>query len=165
MPEDDSKKIETGEANFSKEIKSEEFPKKEVVKENAPEKAPEFLPQEKEEEGEKREGKVEIPSGAPVTPTTPYKSPTFLEIENILSEDLDEVYFSLPPEKRKQFKERGEETASRIEKMIKAVRINAHKILNLIKKWLKIIPGVNQFFLEQEAKIKADKILDLSQRK
>jgi len=30
--------------------------------------------------------------------------------------------------------------------------------------WLKILPGVNKFFLEQEAKIKTDKILALKNK-
>jgi len=29
--------------------------------------------------------------------------------------------------------------------------------------WLKLIPGVNKFFLEQEAKIKTDEVLKLKQ--
>ena len=35
------------------------------------------------------------------------------------------------------------------------------KIIDVIKKWLSIIPGINKFFLEQEAKIKTDKIMEL----
>jgi len=31
----------------------------------------------------------------------------------------------------------------------------------LIKKWLLLIPGVNKYFLEQEAKIKADEIVKM----
>jgi hypothetical protein len=37
--------------------------------------------------------------------------------------------------------------------------VSTKKIFVLIRAWLKIIPGVNRFFLEQEAKIKTDKIL------
>ena len=43
-------------------------------------------------------------------------------------------------------------------------KIQVKKIFILIISWLKIIPGVNKFFLEQEAKIKADRILDLKNR-
>jgi hypothetical protein len=39
------------------------------------------------------------------------------------------------------------------------------KILALIRDWLKLIPGVNRFFLEQEAKIKTDKILLAAEEK
>jgi hypothetical protein len=36
--------------------------------------------------------------------------------------------------------------------------------LKLIREWLLIIPGVNKYFLEQEAKIKTDKIQQLYER-
>ena len=34
-------------------------------------------------------------------------------------------------------------------------------VLKMLKKWLKIIPGMNKFFLQQEAKLKADKFLEI----
>ena len=48
--------------------------------------------------------------------------------------------------------------------MIKAGMIQMKKILKLIREWLLIIPGVNKFFLEQEAKIKAEKIQQIYER-
>jgi hypothetical protein len=33
--------------------------------------------------------------------------------------------------------------------------------VDVIKRWLSIIPGINKFFLEQDAKIKAEKIIKL----
>jgi len=112
--------------------------------------------------------KVEVPPKAvslpPVAPSRPPKSETLVKIEKILEEDLEEMYFKMPPEKQKIFKEKGEETASKIEKMIEAGKAVAKKILKLICDWLKLIPGVNKFFLEQEAKIKTDKIVALAER-
>lgn len=81
------------------------------------------------------------------------------EIEDILEEELEEIYKSLPPDKQKEFKEKGEETRSKIRVAVSSAKVNAKKIFSLIRAWLKIIPGVNRFFLEQEAKIKTDKIL------
>jgi len=86
------------------------------------------------------------------------------EIENILSENLDDIYLGLPVNLKEQFRKKGDETVSEIKKIISKTRIVVHKILNLIKNWLKIIPGINKFFLEQEAKIKTAKILSLAEK-
>ncbi len=85
------------------------------------------------------------------------------EIEGILSEDLTDLYLAMPPEKQQLFKTKGEETASKVRELVRAAKINAKKIFQLIRDWLKIVPGVNRFFLEQEAKIKTDKILLVSE--
>lgn len=81
------------------------------------------------------------------------------EIDDILEEDLKELYVSMPAEKQAEFRQKGEETRSKIRQLVSSAKVNAKKIFGLIRVWLKIIPGVNRFFLEQEAKIKTDKIL------
>jgi len=81
------------------------------------------------------------------------------EIEKILEEDLEEIYLNLPVDRQKEFKAKGEETAEEINSLLDRAKIKAKKIIELIVKWLAIIPGVNRFFLEQEAKIKADEIV------
>ena len=91
------------------------------------------------------------------------KSPLAENIENILAEDLTEVYRALSPQSQAVLKAKGEETATKIEKLLEAAKVNARKIVALIHKWLKLIPGVNRYFLEQESKIKADKILKLKE--
>lgn len=100
---------------------------------------------------------VTTPVIAPVP--APPKDKLEKEIESILEEDLTEMYLSMPAELQLEFKQKGEETVSKIRVMVSKTRVNAKKIFGLIKDWLKIIPGVNRFFLEQEAKIKTDKIL------
>ncbi len=102
-------------------------------------------------------GTVPVPFAAPVAK----KSPRLEHIENILGEDLTDVYRAMPVKSQMAFKARGEETATKIEKLLKAAKVNVRKIVALIHKWLKLIPGVNRYFLEQESKIKADKILKL----
>jgi len=67
----------------------------------------------------------------------------------------------MTPEKQGEFKQKGEETAGKIRSMVETAKENARKIFDLIRDWLRVIPGVNRFFLEQEAKIKTDKILRL----
>ena len=86
------------------------------------------------------------------------------QIENFLARGLEEVYLDLPREKQAEFRLKGEETAKKINKLLEKTRVNIGKIVNLIKKWLALIPGVNKFFLEQEAKIKADEIIKLRKK-
>ena len=81
------------------------------------------------------------------------------EVEDILEEDLDEMYHQLPPDKQLEFKTKGEETVGMITQMVESTKVKSGKIVGWIKGWLKLIPGVNKFFLEQEAKIKTDKII------
>ncbi len=85
------------------------------------------------------------------------------EIEDILEEDLKELYLAMPPQAQAEFRAKGEQTRSKIRELVRAARVNAKKIFQLIRDWLKMIPGVNRFFLEQEAKIKTDKILLVSE--
>lgn len=115
---------------------------------------------------EEKNGKKPLVSVV-VHPVTekPVKSEVLVKIEKILEEDLESFYFSMPPEKQLAFKEKGEETASKIEKMVEAGKVIARSILKLIRAWLKIIPGVNKFFLEQEAKIKTDKLVAMAEKK
>lgn len=98
---------------------------------------------------------------APVRAVAPTKDPTLQKIEDILGEDLTDAFLRLSPDRQKSFKEKGEETASKIQQIIEGAKVNTKKIFDLIRKWLKMIPGINRFFLEQEAKIKTDKILSL----
>lgn len=91
------------------------------------------------------------------------KSPTYKKIEKIMEEGLEEVYLKMSPSQQKLFKEEGERTVSKIERLLEAAKIKIKAIIKLIRNWLMLIPGVNRFFLEQEAKIKCDKILKIKQ--
>ncbi|HAM87912.1 MAG: hypothetical protein US83_C0016G0021 [Candidatus Falkowbacteria bacterium GW2011_GWC2_38_22] len=86
------------------------------------------------------------------------------EIEKVLEKGLDDIYLAMPVEKRAIFKSTGEKTISQINGLIEAGKVNMKKVIDLIRSWLSLIPGVNKFFLEQEAKIKADEILNLSKK-
>ena len=83
------------------------------------------------------------------------------EIEKILEEDLAETYFRLEPELRQKFKTKGEKTALKISELLGQAKVRVKNIFRLILDWLKLIPGVNKFFLIQEAKIKTDRIMKL----
>lgn len=111
-----------------------------------------------------------IPAASPSAATatdTPALSPDqerAAQIEKILEEDLSSVYFNLPEDKREEFRYKGETTANQINTLLGAARIKVKKIIDLIKNWLTLIPGVNKFFLEQEAKLKADRIIKLNDK-
>lgn len=86
------------------------------------------------------------------------KDPVTQKLESILEEDLKEAYMGMDPEKQAEFKAKGEEVVGTIRTMIKTAKFSAKKVVKLIRDWLRIIPGVNKFFLEQETKLKTDKI-------
>ena len=106
---------------------------------------------------------VKIPVAAATPSAVPVKDEVTRDIENILSEDLTDLFLSLPDDKKLAFKQKGEETAGKIREMIGKGKVKIKKLFELIQDWLKIVPGVNQYFLEQEAKIRADKLLQYAQ--
>ncbi|OGY47635.1 MAG: hypothetical protein A2840_01290 [Candidatus Buchananbacteria bacterium RIFCSPHIGHO2_01_FULL_47_11b] len=106
----------------------------------------------------------------PPLPTPPasvavlQKSQQLLEIETILEQDLADFYFKMDEDARQEFKVTGEQTAAKIEQLLGRSRVRARAIFKLIIAWLKIIPGVNKLFINQEAKIKTDKIMRLTSK-
>jgi len=94
-------------------------------------------------------------------PVLEAKSELRQKVENILEQDLQDVYFKMEPAVQKKFKFQGEVTAKKIEAVLAGTKIKANEIFKLLVEWLKVIPGVNKFFIRQAAKIKTNKILDL----
>jgi hypothetical protein len=82
-------------------------------------------------------------------------------IENILSDGLDKVFLQMNVKEQNSFKAEGEKTAHKISNILDKAKGGVDKIISLIRRWLKLIPRVNKFFLEQEAKIKSDKIMQI----
>ena len=72
------------------------------------------------------------------------------EIEKILEDDLEEVYFTMSPEQQTEFKLEGEKATSTIRQILKSGVVKIKKVLSIISNWLKMIPGVNKFFLEKK---------------
>lgn len=131
----------------------------------------ESLPEKSAEQGPERvvaspktpSAEVPVKSGAASAPVAPVaKDPVMSRVEGILAEDLADIYRELPEGKREKFNARGDEVAAEIFDMIHRARAGAKKILKLIRDWLKMIPGINRFFLEQEAKIKTDKLMAIA---
>ncbi len=84
-----------------------------------------------------------------------------LKIETIMAEGLNDAYRTLDPLRQQEFKLKGEQTAVEIRSLLQETKIKVKKIFELLILWLKMLPGVNRYFLEQEAKIKTDHILAL----
>ncbi|TSC84934.1 MAG: Uncharacterized protein G01um101413_318 [Parcubacteria group bacterium Gr01-1014_13] len=94
----------------------------------------------------------------------PAKDPVMVKIEKIMEEGLNDSYQRLSPVAKQEFKLKGEQAASQIRELLKSTHVKVKKILRLILDWLRILPGINHFFLEQEAKIKTDKIIALKEK-
>ncbi|HBU06455.1 MAG TPA: hypothetical protein DEB09_00050 [Candidatus Magasanikbacteria bacterium] len=84
-----------------------------------------------------------------------------VQIEKIMEEGLGDAYKELTPIQKQEFKIKGEAVAWEIRNMVKLAHIKVKSIFRLLLEWLKMLPGINRFFLEQEAKIKTDKILNM----
>ena len=118
---------------------------------------------EKQEKNEKnlKRNKIEDPNLA-----SQNNSKTILKkredaIDNILADGLSNIFLKMNKTQQQEFKEKGEQTAKKINVLLSDAKTRANKIIDLIRKWLKLIPGVNKFFIEQETKLKADKIMKI----
>lgn len=130
--------------------------KKEIIDEN--------IDQGKTREEKQTETKGRKKSSASVVSGTNLNSEQLRqlkEIDDILSEGLEDVFLALSRDKQAKFKQVGEETKVKINILLQKTQIKVEQIVNLIKKWLGLIPNANYYYLEQEAKIKADKIIKL----
>ncbi|OGH87652.1 MAG: hypothetical protein A3J93_03990 [Candidatus Magasanikbacteria bacterium RIFOXYC2_FULL_42_28] len=125
-------------------IQSEQAPKPAEAK-TASSKVPKFL----------RRATPMLPAG---------KDPIAIKIEKIMEDGLGDAYNRLSPIAKQEFKIKGEITAEKIRDLLRATHVKAKKVLRLILEWLKLLPGINKFFLEQEAKIKADLIVALKNK-
>lgn len=105
------------------------------------------------------------PATAPAVKKRGEKSETRKKIEEILAEDLEEVYVSLPAAMRVKFRVEGERAAAKVEALFHKAKLAIIDVIKVIREWLLILPGVNRFFVEQEAKIKADKLIHLHDTK
>lgn len=86
-----------------------------------------------------------------------------IRIEKVMEDGLGDAFTALTPIQKQEFKIKGEETAWEIRQLLKKTHVKIKEIFRLIYEWLKILPGVNKFFLVQEAKIKTDKIVSLKE--
>jgi len=83
------------------------------------------------------------------------------EIEKIMSEGLGDTFKQMDRIQQMEFKLKGEETAYKIRQILQSSHVRMKSIFRLLLEWLKMLPGINRFYLEQEAKIKADHLFHL----
>lgn len=98
------------------------------------------------------------------TMPAPIKDEMVLKIERIMEENLNDSYQRLSPVAKQEFKLKGEQTAAQVRELLKDTHVKVKKVLKLIFDWLRMLPGINHFFLEQEAKIKTDRIVALKKK-
>jgi hypothetical protein len=113
------------------------------------------------------QGGVPIPPsvpGAPAASISTELSPLAREVDAVLEEGLATIYATLPRENQDQFRNTGKVLVQKIEVTINQSNLKLKRLIQWLRSWLKIIPGINRFFLEQELKIKSDKIMDIAER-
>lgn len=81
------------------------------------------------------------------------------KVESILASDMEKIFLSMDIASQAQFKAKGEEVALAITDLLQKTQIQINKVISLIMDWLRLIPNVNKYYLEQEAKLKADALL------
>lgn len=86
-----------------------------------------------------------------------------IHIEKIMEEGLADAYMELTAVQQQEFKLKGEETAFKIKELLRQTKVKIKEIFKLLVEWLRTLPGVNKYYIEQEAKIKADKLLALKE--
>lgn len=99
------------------------------------------------------------PAQATPVPTVAVKDEVTVRVESVLEADLAETYGHMNEPERRRFKAEGERVTREIVSMIAHFRVKLSRVLKLLTGWLKMIPGVSRFFVVQEAKLKADRIL------
>ncbi|MFW5888731.1 MAG: hypothetical protein ACOCVY_03385 [Patescibacteria group bacterium] len=128
-----------------------------------------------QEEEEKKRAEKELRTSSSVAPAMKQKDriQRRKEIEKILQDGLEDMYKELDDEKKKIFREKGEKIASQINEYLDERRSRKlsdffnsvkKKILRLIKQWLCLL-NASKEFIEQEAKLKSDKIINMNWQK
>lgn len=104
---------------------------------------------------------VEFPGATP-SPAT-LSGVTEQRLRRILSEDMAELITPLTLESRREFQAEGLKTVSKLEELLRRTHIQLRQVWKLLWDWLKRLPGVNRFFLEQEVKKKTEEIMELKE--
>jgi len=154
-----SKPIEKSQIRETEPVQPEITPETQIEQENKSEKT-------KENENSQRSGYTPQQNEdiAHTQQVPVQKSEELIKIENILSENLDDLFLQMTPQQQMNFQIKGEETANKINLLMNETKVKVKEILVLIKEWLRLIPGINKFFLEQEAKIKTDRLMNMKNR-
>ena len=86
-----------------------------------------------------------------------------VQILSVLDENLEDAMSDMSPAKKEEFLAAKKELAGKIRSMLDEAVVQFAAILLLVRKWLAMIPRVQTYFLEQESKLKTDKIKKLAE--
>lgn len=106
---------------------------------------------------------IDLPQNTQTTSVVHNSEIELKKVENILSANMESIFLSMDSATQLVFKQKGEETARKIYLLLQSGKAQMKKIVVLIFQWLRIIPKVNKHYLQQEAKIKAEEILNMYQ--
>lgn len=106
-------------------------------------------------------------AAAPATEAAPAvpSDEVMVEVEKILGDGLGDYVESMPEAARMRFLTKGRDVSTQIAVMVRSLKVEIRHVVTLIRDWLLTIPGVNRYFLEQEAKIKTDRIITLARNR
>lgn len=109
---------------------------------------------------------VPVPAPSVVAPAARAvrKDPVLKDVEHVLEEGMEEIYRKMDPPHQRKFSKEGDRVAGVVSEMVRKAKVKSREVLKLITGWLRIIPHVNRYYLDQEAKLKTDKILELGER-
>lgn len=161
MADNEIKKIDSAEQNSS----DASFDTENTVEGRKTERVAERIDQQQSRQKETQPTRYHLPQIRKPHVIPSVKDEIYVKIEKIMEEGMNDAFQRLSPIAQQEFKIKGEKTATKINELLRSTHVKAKQIFRLIIEWLKMLPGVNKFFLEQEAKIKTDKILEIKKRK
>lgn len=105
------------------------------------------------------------PAAEAVEQVVAAEDPVVMEVEKILEDGLGDFVETMPEDARQRFLVKGKEVSIQIADMVRKFKVELRRTISLIRDWLMTIPGANRYFLEQEAKIKTDRIISLARQR
>jgi hypothetical protein len=130
--------------------------------EQSAERKDEFLEKAAEEAPTTQVAATPVAGAAAEAAPVPEADAVTLEVEKILEDGLGDYVEAMPPDARQRFLAKGRDVSTQIALMVRQFKVELRRTITLIRDWLLTIPGVNRYFLEQEAKIKTDRIISLA---
>lgn len=100
-----------------------------------------------------------VQHAAPAQAAADPRAKMLKDVEGILSDGLGDLYKALPKDRQLIFRQKGEEIANKITDLIIYGKAKVKEIWKLVTDWLGGLPGMNKYFLEQEIKIKTDRVM------
>ncbi|SRR6056297_377592 len=83
------------------------------------------------------------------------------EVSDILFEGYGDIFEKMSSKEREEFIDGGKEIAEEVRKSLDKNKIQEGRILKAVRQWLRVLEDKNKAFVEQEAKKKTDRILEV----